>query len=64
MISRVSGFLVPHGWVRPVCWLALSWGGARRCPRLLPPQELKPQQLLEFKNKAVSSADPSSKSQD
>lgn len=38
-------------------------GGAHRHPRLLPLQELRPQQLLEFKNKAVSSSDLSTKAQ-
>ena len=40
------------------CLLAgseLGWGP--RMPEASPPQELRPQQLLEFKNKAVSSAD-------
>lgn len=64
MIS--SDFWLPGPpWLGPICLLAaLSWGRARRRPRLLPLQDLRPQQLLEFKNKVISSLHLSLKAQD
>lgn len=59
LVGGFQGFGLPGpAWLGPTCLLAgseLGWGP--RMPKASPPQELRPQQLLEFENKAISSAD-------